>query len=168
MQSPASCKSSGCTHLKPQSGSPKIGMQGRSLSQKSRNLVYFDKLVAGREGFSFSNQNNKQRNCWARRHLKVTQRLMARLSSKCVLRLASLNVKPQNSPGLCAEPNVYAEIAQAHPSAVQSLGPPSCPVDDSDQVCSSSASPACEGEFCRGGLEGAMLPWKGHASSCPA
>ncbi|ERE73496.1 hypothetical protein H671_5g14156 [Cricetulus griseus] len=70
---------------------------------------------------------------------------MARLSSKCVLRLASLNVKPQNSPGLCAEPNVYAEIAQAHPSAVQSLGPPSCPVDDSDQVCSSSASPACEG-----------------------
>lgn len=84
---------SGCTHLKPQSGSPKIGIQGRSLSRKSRNLVYFGKLVAGREEFSFYNQNNKQGNYWARRYLKVTPGLMARLSSKRAQSLASPNVK---------------------------------------------------------------------------
>lgn len=119
MQSPASYKPSGCTHLKRQSGSPKIGMQGLSLSRESRNLVYFGRLVAGREGSSFSNQNHKQSNCWARRRLKVTPGLMAGLSSKCASSLASPNVKPRNSPGLCAEPNVDTGIAQPHPSAVQ-------------------------------------------------
>lgn len=37
---------------------PKDWHSGNVLVTKSRILVYFGKLIAGREGFSFSNQNN--------------------------------------------------------------------------------------------------------------
>lgn len=100
---------------------PQVGIQEQSLSRKSKNLVYFGKLVAGREGFSFSNRNNYQ-----------TKKLLGQEAPRGYPGAASHQPKQQmcidpgiseckttKDQGSCAESNMNTSIVQPHPSAGQ-------------------------------------------------